>query len=122
MLFFLTTFASVVVPVVLVALLFTPFRRCVLIGPIALAALVGGYITWEALWKATGGKYGECTDVCFEPHIPGSAPAAFAPLWTLTLIAIVGVVVGISILLVRSSLDQMATRPTGRTTHGRRSA
>jgi hypothetical protein len=100
-----------VVAVAFVALLFTPFRRCILIGPVALAALVGGYIAWEALWEATGGKYGECTDVCFAPHLEGSASAAFAPLWTLTLIAIIGVVVGIATLLVRSSLASIATRP-----------
>jgi hypothetical protein len=111
MLSLLAPLALVAIPITCVFLLFTPFRRCALIGPIVLAVFVGGYIAWEELWKATGGKYGECTDVCFAPHVPGSASIAFVPLWTLTLIAIIGVAVGISTLLVRSSLTSIATRP-----------
>jgi hypothetical protein len=91
-------------------LLFTPFRRCLLIGPIVLAAILGGWMANEALWKATGGQYGECTDVCFEPHISGTASAAFAPLWALTVVVIAAAVVGLSFLLIRGSIRANARR------------
>jgi hypothetical protein len=100
----------IVLLVLPLALLFTPFRRCVLIGPIVLAALLGGWMANEALWKATGGRYGECTDVCFEPHVPGSASAAFAPLWALTVVLLVCIVVGLTFLLIRGSLRAMDRR------------
>lgn len=86
------------------ALLFTPFRRCLLIGPMVLAAVIGGWMANEALWKAAGGRYGECTDVCFEPHIPGSASEAFAPLWALTVVVLAASVIGVSFLLIRGSI------------------
>ena len=92
------------------ALLFTPFRRCVLIFPMLFVAVIGGWMANEALWKATGGEYGECTDICFEPHLPGTASAAFAPLWTLTVVVIAGIVVGLSFLLVRGSIRFQARR------------
>jgi hypothetical protein len=92
------------------ALLFTPFRRCLWIGPLVLAAVIGGWMANEALWKAAGGRYGECTDICFEPHIPGSASAAFTPLWTLTVVLITGSVVALSYLLVRGSIRANARR------------
>jgi hypothetical protein len=94
----------VMVLVLPLALLFTSFRRCLLIGPAALAAVIGGWLANEALWKATGGRYGECTDICFEPHVPGTASAAFAPLWTLTVVALSAAVIGLSFLLVRGSI------------------
>ncbi len=75
-----------------------------------LAAVIAGWMANEALWKATGGRYGECTDVCFEPHIPGSASAAFAPLWVLTVVVIAGSVIGLSFLLVRASIRANARR------------
>jgi hypothetical protein len=92
------------------ALLFTPFRRCLLIGPILLATVIGGWMANEALWKATGGRYGECTDVCFEPHIDGSASAAFAPLWALTVLVLATGVIGVSFLLIRGSIRANARR------------
>jgi hypothetical protein len=92
------------------ALLFTPFRRCLLIGPIVLAAVIAGWLANEALWKATGGRYGECTDVCFEPHIPGTASAAFGPLWTLTVVVLTATVLGLSFLLIRGSMRANARR------------
>jgi hypothetical protein len=101
----------VVVPLVLtVAVLFTPYRRCVLIFPMVLAAVIGGWMANEALWKATGGRYGECTDVCFEPHIPGTASAAFAPLWALTVVVLTASVLGLSFLLIRGSIRVNARR------------
>lgn len=87
-----------------VALLFPSFRRSLLILPISLAGFVGGYLAWEALWKATGGQYGECTDICFEPHISGTASSSFTPLWIFTVVAIASIVVGLSVVLLRSSL------------------
>jgi hypothetical protein len=92
------------------ALFFTPFRRCLLIGPLVLAAVIGGWMANEALWKATGGRYGDCTDICFEQHIPGTASAAFAPLWTLTVVAIAGAVIYLSYSLIRGSIRANARR------------
>lgn len=75
-----------------------------------LATILGGWMANEALWKAAGGRYGECTDVCFEPHIPGSASAAFAPLWTLTIVVLTATVIGLSFLLIRGSIRANARR------------
>jgi hypothetical protein len=107
------TFAFALVPIV--AILFTPFRRCLLIPPIVLAGFLGGYLAWEGLWRATGGAYGECTDVCFEPHMPGTASAAFTPLWIITLVAIVCTVIGLSFLLIRSSVKSIGGAATSDT-------
>jgi hypothetical protein len=92
------------------ALLFTPFRRCVLIGPILLAAAIGGYMANMALWKATGGKIQEGTDMSFDVHAAGTGSAAFAPLWALTVVAIAGAVIYLSYLLVRGSIRANARR------------
>ncbi len=75
-----------------------------------LAAVIGGWMANEALWKATGGRYGECTDICFEPHIPGTASAAFAPLWTLTVVVITATVIYLSFLVIRGSIRANARR------------
>jgi hypothetical protein len=96
--------------VITIAVLFTPFRRCLLIFPVVLAAVIGGWMANEALWKATGGRYDECTDVCFEPHIPGTASAAFAPLWALTVVVLTASVLGLSFLLVRGAIRANARR------------
>jgi hypothetical protein len=101
------------------ALLFTPFRRCVLIGPLLLAAAIGGYMANMALWEATGGKIQEGTDMSFDVHA-GTASAAFTPLWTLTVVSIVGAVIGLSYLLIRGSIRTndrrmaLATNAVGR--------
>jgi hypothetical protein len=92
------------------ALLFTPFRRCLFIGPMLLAAVVGGWMANDALWQGTGGQYGECTDICFKPHKAGSASAAYIPLWTLTVVAIGAIVIWLSYLLVRSSIAEAERR------------
>jgi hypothetical protein len=91
-------------------LVFTPYRRCILIVPILLASLIGGWLAYEGLWKATGGQYGDCTDICFEPHINGSASAAFGPLWALTVVVLAAAVIGSSFLLIRGSIRHAARR------------
>jgi hypothetical protein len=92
-----------------VGLAFTRFRRCILIIPLALACVIGGVLANDGLWKATGGTYGECTDVCFPPQKPGTASAAFAPLWVFSVVLIGAAFVGISALLIRSCLKGRAT-------------
>jgi hypothetical protein len=92
-----------------VGLALTRFRRCILIIPLALACVIAGWIANEGLWKATGGTYLDCTDVCFAPHKPGTASAAFAPLWVLTVVFIGAAFVGISALLIRSCLRARAS-------------
>jgi hypothetical protein len=90
----------------LVALLFTPFRRCLLIMPILLTGVIGGLVAWEWLFKTTGGQYGECTDICFPSHLPGTASSAYMPLWILTVVGIVSVVGGLSFWLIGSALKK----------------
>jgi uncharacterized membrane protein len=41
--------------------------------------------------------------VCFPPHDLGTASALFTPLWTTTAVLIVVIVLGILVMLVRSS-------------------
>jgi hypothetical protein len=94
---------------VVVGFAFTRFRRCILIIPIALACVIGGWLANEELWRATGGTSGECTDVCFAAHKPGTASDAFAPLWALTVVLIGAAFVGISALLIRSCLNRRAS-------------
>jgi hypothetical protein len=92
------------------ALLFTPFRRCLLIGPMVLAAVIGGWMANEALWEATGGQIQDGTDMSFDVHVAGTASAAFAPLWVLTVVVIGGSVIGLSFLLIRGSIRANARR------------
>jgi hypothetical protein len=92
------------------ALLFTPFRRCLLIGPLVLAAVIGGWRANMALWKATGGQIQDGTDMSFDVHVAGTASAAFAPLWALTVVAISGAVIYLSYLLIRGSIRANAGR------------
>ncbi len=113
--------SALVLVIALLIVLSSPFRRCVLIMPIVMAGLVAGLGAREALWKATGGEYGDCTDVCFEPHLPGTASPLFTPLWTLALVAIVSLVVGLSVLVVRSSLERQRRRNPGRESAASRS-
>jgi hypothetical protein len=95
---------------VVVGVAFTRFRRCILIIPLAIAFVIGGVLVNDGLWKATGGKYGECTDVCFPPQKPGTASAAFAPLWVLSVVLMCAAFAGISALIIRSCLKG---HPTG---------
>ncbi len=75
-----------------------------------LAAVIGGYMANMALWKATGGKIQEGTDMSFDVHVAGTASAAFAPLWALTVGAIAGAVIYLSFLLIRGSIRANARR------------
>jgi hypothetical protein len=75
-----------------------------------IAALFGLALSYEALWKTTGGQYNECTDVCFQTHMAGSASGAFEPLWYLTLFTVLGTFVGLSSLLVWSAVKSEKRR------------
>jgi hypothetical protein len=90
------------------ALLLTPFRRGALIGPLLLAAVIGGYTANMVLWKATGGELGHLPDLIVPTHAPGPAPAAFMPLWTLALVVIVGVVISLCFIIIRDSIRDYA--------------
>jgi hypothetical protein len=97
------------VPVACLVLLLTPFRKCILIGPILLTAAFGGYIANMVLWKVTGGELGRVPDLIIPRHAPGTAtPASFMPLWTLTLVVIVGTVISLSVIILRLSIRDYA--------------
>jgi hypothetical protein len=96
------------IPLACLALLFTPIRRCALIGPLLLAGVIGGYTANMVLWKATGGALGRIPDLWVPRHAPGAAPAAFMPLWTLALVVIVGTVIGLSLIIIRQSIRDNA--------------
>jgi hypothetical protein len=100
---------SVVMPVLIVSAalligaLLSPFRRCLLMLPLTAACAIGGWVANDLLWKATGGTYGDCTDVCFAPKEPGTASAAFEPLWALTVVGLALICVAAFTLLVRGA-------------------
>jgi hypothetical protein len=97
------------VPVACLILLLTPFRKCILIGPILLTAAFGGYIANMVLWKVTGGELGRVPDLIIPRHAPGTpTPAAFMPLWTLALVTIIGLVIGLSFIIIRLTIRDYA--------------
>jgi hypothetical protein len=101
--------AIVLSPVACFVLLFTPFRRSALLGPLVLAAFVGGFTANMVLWKVTGGELGRVPDLIIPRHAPGTpTPAAFMPLWTLTLVVIVGTVISLSFIIIRLTIRDYA--------------